>query len=266
MRRADRRADGASRGRALAGVAASLAATALLGGASSAQASSVTLGSPMTASNFSSVPFGGAGSNMASQTILPGATTVAPFDGTIVSWSVMGASGGPLSLRIVKPSGAQFVGGGSAVSGPLTSLGKLTFTASLPIKTGQLIGIQSTAPTDTISITSGTPGANYNYFSPTLANGGAPTSPTNTQVREIALNATVLSDCTAPSVKGKKEGAAKNALVAAGCDTIVVNRPKGKKARKKAKFVKSQSPAAGSVVAGGSPVTLTLGKKKKKKK
>jgi len=240
---------------------------ASLAGAGSAQASTVTLGSALTDPSLASVTFGNASTLV--QTSLTGRTTVAPITGTVINWKVLGASGGPLKLQIVHPvGGGSFIAAGTSSPGTITGTGVLSFTSHLRINAGDLIGIQSTAGTDRIALTPSSPaGTNYDYWIPPLADGAAGRAPTsNSNPRELGLQATVATDCTVPDLKGTKLGAAQTAVTDAGCTNGIVNRPTKKRARKRAKFVVAQSVGAGSTVEGLTPVDLTLGKKPKKKK
>jgi len=72
--------------------------------------------------------------------------------------------------------------------------------------------------------------------------------------------------CSVPNLKGLKIGAAQNALVAADCTVGTLKRPKKKAARKKAKFVKSQTAVPGTSISDTAPIDLTLGKGPKKHK
>ncbi len=237
-------------------------------GAGSAQATTATLGSPLTASDLTKVTFGSVGTF--TQTVLPGSTTVSPVTGTIVNWKVLGAQSGPLKLQVVHNfGGGLFTGAGTTSSGPISGTGAsvLTFTSHLRINAGELIGVIPTAGSDTIAITpSGPPGINYAFFNPALTDGGVGHTPSGTQARELGLQATVATDCHVPNLKGQKLGPAQTAVTKAGCTNGTATKPKGKKARKKAKFVVGQSPSAGSTVEGLTPVDVTLGKKPKTKK
>jgi hypothetical protein len=249
-------------------------------GAASAQATTVTLGSPLTNPGLVPQAFGPAGT--VAQTALPGATLVSPFNGTIVSWRVIGASGGPFKLRVVRPlAGGLFTAAGTATSGPLTSTGVLTFTANLPIRAGDLVGLDNVGAGDTIGATGAgvPPGSSYVSFVPPLADGSGGRAPSSTPVRELGFNATVESNCIVPTVLGLDLAAATAAIeaVTANCDLGTVTQPKKKKGKKKARLAKkkkkkkklvvvSQSPAAGTEGPFGTDVALTLGNKKKKKK
>jgi hypothetical protein len=150
----------------------------------------VTLGSPLT-SSFTVMPCG-LPAETVSQTALPGATLTSPFDGKIVSWQIKGASGGPFYLQVVHPlGGGLYTSTGSVasqvISGPS---GVLTFSANLPIKAGDTIGLKNTSGSDMLGYAS-TPGAAYNEWSPGLADGGAGQAPSYVGTYELALNATV---------------------------------------------------------------------------
>jgi hypothetical protein len=227
-------------------------------GPSAAAANTVTVGSPLTAA-FSSAPFGE--QVTAVNTALPeaGALVAAPANGSIVSWKVTGASGGPLKIRVVHPvGGGLFTGAGKASSGPITGSGLLTFKANLPIEQGDLIGLDPTNDTDEISAVDGVPGSQAIFFFPTLADGGPGVAPPLTVTGEIGFNAQVLLNCVVPKLKGKKVGAAKRALAAVGCDPPKVKRKKGQGG----KFVGKQNPRAGTEIPSDRTVVLKLRPKK----
>jgi hypothetical protein len=164
---------------------------ALLIAAPGAQATTVTLGSPLS-TVLSPVMFGAV--RTLSPQALPGATVTSPFDGTIVRWEVTGASGGPLKLQVVHPiAGSFFTGGGTSTPGTITGTGVLSFPANLPIKAGDSIGIVSTAPSDTIGINFTTPGGLYADWAPPLVEGAPPRTPTSGAMGEVGFNATVES-------------------------------------------------------------------------
>jgi beta-lactam-binding protein with PASTA domain len=100
-------------------------------------------------------------------------------------------------------------------------------------------------------------------WAPHLASGQTRSADPLPDGTEIALQATVRF-CSVPALKGKKLGAARQALAAADCTAGAVKKPKKKAARKKAKFVKSQSAAPGTSISDTAPIDLTLGKAPKK--
>jgi hypothetical protein len=216
-------------------------------GASAAQAATVTLGSPLT-NPLPSRPI--AISATVQQTALPGATLIAPFDGQIRSWKVINASGG-WTLQVLHPSGGGFV---STVStrGEALGPGIVIFPASLPIKAGDSIGLASDFANSTLGNSAATPGAAVEFYVPPLTDNTAPRTASTSRSRELGFNATIVSNCIVPPVKGKPMKKAKKKLLAAGCT-------KGKVKKKGGKRVTKQKPSAGTEVPPGTPVKLTLG-------
>ena len=226
--------------------AVGVAGSVSLFGASAAQATTITLGSPLTnALPSRSIAI----SATVRQTALPGAALVAPFDGQIRSWQVINASGG-WTLQVLHPSGAGFVSTGSTHSGPLGP-GIVTFTARLPIRAGDRIGLASDSGSSTLGTSGVTPGAAFTAYVPPLTDNTAPRSSSTGDTRELGFNATIVSNCIVPKVKGKTLKKATNKLRAAGC--------KGKVQKKSGKRVTKQKPRAGTEVPAGTPVYLTLG-------
>jgi hypothetical protein len=121
-------------------------------GASIAGASTITVGSVLPL-GFTSTEFGSVRTQF--NTALPesGSNLTSPVSGSIVRWRVQGAKGGPFFLRVLRPTGT---GAYTAVgtSGPAvpTGTGLQTFTASIPIRAGDLIGIDPSNPSDEIGV------------------------------------------------------------------------------------------------------------------
>ena len=86
---------------------------------------------------------------------------------------------------------------------------------------------------------------------PPLTDNTAPRTASTSRARELGFNATVVSNCIVPKVKGKTLKKATNKLRAAGC--------KGKVRKKGGKRVTKQKPHAGTEVPAGTAVNLTLG-------
>jgi PASTA domain len=216
-------------------------------GASAAQAATVTLGSPLTNALPSSEITTSA---TVRQTALPGATLVAPFNGQVTSWKVIDASGG-WTLQVLHPSGGGFVSTGSTHGETLGS-GIVTFPASLPIKAGDSIGLASDFASSTLGNSGAIAGAAIDLYVPPLTDNTAPRTATTSRSRELGFNATIVSNCIVPPVKGKAVKKAKKKLRAAGCT-------KGKVKKKRGNRVTKQKPPAGTEVPPGTPVKLTLG-------
>lgn len=155
-----------------------------------AQASTLTVGSVFppgsTATEFTQV-------ETFFNTALPekGANLTSPVDGAIVRWRLQDAEGGPFFLRVLRPNGS---GGYMAVgtSNPVTpsGTGLQTFAANLPIKAGDLIGIDPTNTTDKVGVAE-VAGASYGFIFPPPFD-GATVAPSGTIAgKEIALSAEV---------------------------------------------------------------------------
>jgi hypothetical protein len=215
-------------------------------GASAAQAGTITLGSPLT-NPLSGVSI--AVSATVRQTALPGAALIAPFNGQIRSWKLINASGG-WTLQVLHPSGGGFVSTGSTHSGTLEP-GIVTFTARLPISAGDSIGLASDSASSTLGISGAAPGAAFAAYVPPLTDNTAPRSASTGDTRELGFNATILSNCIVPKVKGKSVKKARSKLRAAGC--------KGQVRKKGGKRVSKQKPPAGTEVPPGTLVKLKLG-------
>ncbi len=240
----------------------SFAAIAIVGGVlapgTSAQAATVTVGSPLTA-NFTGAL---TSHSLEVNTALPepGATVASPVDGTIINWRAILGSTGEMSLLVVKPaSGGAYTPGLGMSSVHTNSVGLQTFPSGLVVKAGDLIGLDLEGTT--IKEASPTPGATISEWALPF-DFGSSRPPDNTHNNsELAYNATV-EYCLVPKLKGKKLGAAKKALANGGCRVGDVTRPKKGKA---AKFVKSQSVPPGTALADQAVVNLKLRRKPKKK-
>jgi hypothetical protein len=172
----------------LAAGAAGVAAAVAVGSAGAAN--TVTLGStsgdPMgnicvATINCTYVPF----SNAAAPELQ------VPFDGTVTSFSInSNSSSGSVKLRVLRPSGGgQFTGVGTSTAEPLAS-GLNTFTVSLPVKAGDVIGLDNDSSALLFDVTNSTPLTAY-YEVPSLAD-GATAPPNHTQMGyRLLLSATV---------------------------------------------------------------------------
>jgi hypothetical protein len=169
-----------------------LAAVSLCGlmFATTGQASTVTVGSVLPLGS-SPIEFGQVQTFF--NTALPekGANLVSPVNGTIVRWRIQDAEGGPFRLRVLRPNGS---GGYTAAgtSNPATSsaTGLQTFTANLPIKAGDLIGVDPTNASDKIGVTE-VPGASYGFVFPPPFDGATVAPSGSVAGKEIMLSAEV---------------------------------------------------------------------------
>jgi hypothetical protein len=158
--------------------------------ATAAEASTITVGSVLppgaTPKKFESV-------ETLFNTALPekGANLVSPANGAIVRWRIQGASGGPFYLRVLRPNGSgAFMAAGTSGAATPSGTGLQTFTANIPIHAGDLIGVDSTNPSDEIGVAE-VPGANYGFIFPPPFDGATVAPSGGVSGQEIALNAEV---------------------------------------------------------------------------
>ena len=240
-----------------------LAVAAALLGATGAQANTITLGNPLT----TAVP-GGSGFSVArtlfNTRLIDGSDPASPVDGTVTRWAV-GSPDGTFALRVLRRVGADSY---AAVAGDAERL--LVFDpapspqqpTSLPIAKGDLISLAEGGGTSLASSNVGS-----SVVLPDVAEVGGPAqSPFSmSDTRSFLFNATVRY-CLVPNVFLMKEAAARAALAAADCQVGQIIKPRKKRKRKRAKFVKAIGIAPGTAVSDTTTVDLTFGKKPKKKK
>jgi hypothetical protein len=170
--------------------------------AAGASAAVVTVGSPLTGP-FETNEFEEA-LTVANQ--LPGVTAVAsPVSGLVVGWNLQAAHDGPFALRVIHPNGdGTYTGAGTSSPVLPTSLGRLHFPAAIPIKSGDLVGLDVADEGD-IGIRELTAPAGVVFWNPPLADGEAkapsPSDPKETA--EFSFNAEVLPAPTVTGVKPK---------------------------------------------------------------
>ena len=174
----------------IAMLAMALATAWALVAAVAAGATTVSVGSVMPPT-FTSTPFEGVRTQFNTALPEPGANLTSPVNGAIIRWKVQGAVGGPFTLRVLHPngSGAYTAIGVSQPAKPV-GLGIETFSTQLPIRAGDLIGIDSSNPTDQIGVADVGP-ASYGIFStPPFEN--STNAPSSTKLsQEIELSAEV---------------------------------------------------------------------------
>jgi hypothetical protein len=154
---------------------------------SSASASPVTIGSPLTGSFKSNICV--SEPCTLAQGELPGATLTAPITGTIIRWRMIdGASTFHYKLRVIGGSGPTYTGAGTSAAATPAGAGIETFPTDLPIQAGQRVGIDLEAQAPLGEKT--TAGATYLYFAPPLADGA--TSISGGGSAELGFNADIL--------------------------------------------------------------------------
>jgi alpha-tubulin suppressor-like RCC1 family protein len=92
-----------------------------------------------------------------------------PFDGTVTSFSVnAGSAGGTVELRILQPAaGGQFTAVGTSSPETLSVTGINTFSVSLPVKQGDVLGLDNESSALVFETSTGT--ASTFYFDPAIA-------------------------------------------------------------------------------------------------
>jgi hypothetical protein len=122
----------------------------------------------------------------------------APFNGTVTSFAVnAGSAGGRVKLRVLRPTGGgKYTGVGTSVPETL-NVGMNTFTVSMPVEAGDVIGLDNDSSALMFDTTSPTAVTAY-YELPPLAD-GASAAPGHTQSGyRLLLSATVQP--TAPQI------------------------------------------------------------------
>jgi IPT/TIG domain len=158
-----------------------------------AQASIVTVGSPLT-SAFVATEFSGThpGTVIDSQLPEAGANVTSPISGTVIRWRTVDAAGGPLSLRVLRPAPASAYTA-IATSSPATPVGSGTqvFSTALLIQAGDVIGLNNTNPTDKIGIINGEAGAAALIWESAIPDGATMAPEGELEGLEVAFDAEV---------------------------------------------------------------------------
>lgn len=182
-----------SRQRRAWGFAAFMACLACAGAlfAASAQAAVVSIGSVLP-KEFTSTEFERVQTLFNTALPQPGANLASPVTGAVVRWRIQGAEGGPFYLRVLHPNGkGGFEAAGTSLPAMPAGTGLHTFSTLLPIKAGDLIGIDPTNTTDKIGVAV-TSGASYASLFPTPFDGSVVAPSETFSGKEIELSAEVL--------------------------------------------------------------------------
>jgi hypothetical protein len=162
----------------------------LLGVASAAQGATVTVGSLHT-DVVESTTAGSTGTlTFANPVVGLGGVATSPVDGTIVRWHVTGATGGPFTLRVLRPAPGGYTAVGTSAGAVPSSLGTQTFPASLPIRAGDLIGLNTTNKTDQVGAALA-PGSLVAAWQPALPEGTTLGPTVTASGAEVTFNAEV---------------------------------------------------------------------------
>jgi len=156
--------------------------------AAPANATTATIGSPLTAAIDTGATCGEA---TFTNTGLP-SSLAAPFDGAIVRWRLdVDQPSGSLSyrLRVIRPTAGAYTGAGTGPDQTTSSAGVnlLTLPSPLPVKAGDIIGVDCPTGAPSPVSTSAPLTSRFAFFSPTIADQGAPVSPNNQLSNEEEL-------------------------------------------------------------------------------
>jgi IPT/TIG domain-containing protein/PASTA domain-containing protein len=136
-------------------------------------------------------------------TALPekGANLSSPVNGLIVRWRVQGAVGGPFTLRVLRPNGqGAYTAAGSSNPATPTNEGVQTFSASIPVKAGDLIGVDPTNATDKIGVAT-VNGAGFASLFPTPLEAATVAPRPGVSGKELELSAEVQPQPAVKSVE-----------------------------------------------------------------
>ncbi|MGO9819092.1 MAG: hypothetical protein ACLPTJ_00390 [Solirubrobacteraceae bacterium] len=118
-----------------------------------------------------------------------------PLDGTITSFAVNAGSSGTLELRILQPtSGGQLTA--VATSPPeMATGGPQSFSVSIPVKAGDVLGVDNSSDQLLFDTTSGTSDTAW-YYQPALADGATASFTGQMPYYRLLVSATILPNPT----------------------------------------------------------------------
>lgn len=159
-------------------------------GATSAAASTITVGSVLP-EKPAPAEFGQVQTFFNAALPEKGVNLTSPVDGAIVRWRVLGAEGGPFYLRVLHATGTGAYSA-SGTSNPATpsSAELQTFPANLPVKAGDLIGIDPSHATDKIGVAE-VAGASFGKIFPPPFDGATVPASGILEGKEVELSAEV---------------------------------------------------------------------------
>jgi hypothetical protein len=167
-----------------------LTAISLPLGACSAQAATVTVGSPLTAS-FS---FSFTGPVTAANATLgePAANVTSPVTGTIVRWRLVDDSAGaPFALRVLRPAVGGEMGVGTSSQVTPASIGTQTFATHLPVQAGDLIGLDLVTSSSLVGEAVPVAGSTIYQWTPAISDGSTAQQSFTFANSELGFNADV---------------------------------------------------------------------------
>jgi hypothetical protein len=245
--------------RVVAGIVAGLALAAT---AATAQAATVHLGSPLTAS-FVPGDLGNQQNTIVQLRLPePGAIVQSPVEGHVVSYQ-LAASKGTFAIQVIRleGTGARSIGTSATTAVNTTGISAPIGT-NLLIRRGDLVGVTNIGPTDLIGGVEN--GSAYGAWTPPLVDGGDARNPffvgapPGEKQIEFGMGATVRY-CQVPALKGLTPRVARERLASADCTVGKVTKTKK---RRKKKRVVGQSVEAGKAISDTAHVNLKVTRKR----
>jgi hypothetical protein len=196
--------------RSVARMAVAITASWALLDAASAQAT-VTVGSPLTAPDTGITFIEPTVANVALGE--PGARTVSPVTGAIVSYRVNVAVVGQFAVRAIRPLGGNlYTGAGSSTPATPPGTGLQTFAANVPIQAGDLVGLDIGDSAAASGSGPSAPGSTSAEWFERLADGATAPPDLESPGFEILFNAEVAASnalTVGTTQRNKKKGTAR---------------------------------------------------------
>jgi hypothetical protein len=236
-------------------VASAVASAAFV--SASAQAAPVTVGSPLTSAPVGS--FGGTATEANVALGDPGARVTSPVTGTIVGYRVDVENDGRFAIRVIRPAaGGAYTGAGASDPVQLNGNGLRALSANLPIRAGDLIGLDLVDESSGVGQAEVTGSMVYEWGNLGFLANGATAPPNNTyEDFELLFNADVVASnsiAVGEMQRNKKKGTATVNLTVPNPGTLTAS----------ANGARVSSTISKSVAAG--PVQLRIKAKGKKRK
>lgn len=210
---------------------------------------------------------------------------VVPFDGTITSFAVnSGSSTASVTLRVLRPAtGGRFTGVGTSANAQVTASGVSTFTTSLSVRTGDLIGLENS--NSALLFDAGTLTTFTAYYQLPALGDGASAPPSNIRSdRRLLLSAVleftkpagggsggvvpgvpVVTQCVVPKLRNLTVAKAKQALTAAHCKLGKVTRVRDRRVKRGRVLSQAVAPKWRRDVGAKVAVKVSLGPPKKQR-
>jgi PASTA domain len=179
---------------------------------------------------------------------------VVPFDGAITSFSVnSGSATGTVKLRVIRPAaGGRFTGAGTSAPAALNT-GVQTYTTNLPVRSGDLLGIENDS--SALLFDTGTQTTFTAYYQlPALGDGASAAPNVISKDRRLLLSAVltytkpagttsptgggtvpgtpIVPQCIVPKLRNLTLAKARQALTAVNCKLGKVTRVRDKRFKK----------------------------------